>query len=258
MTGKKLTIAAIIGSLMIGTSASAVLARQEMGRGPGGGPDGMFVHMLQNFDNNKDGKIAKDEASAAGEKIFASIDENTDGILTPGEFRKHREAMREQRKAEREANAAGQGNGPGQGPQDGSGPQDDQPPRDGSANQFGWNWGFGGGRGGHHGWGGNGPDGNDGPRHGKHHGEDHAMRDGMGSDMGPNMGPDMGRGGPMDGRMGGHGPRGIIRVADADENGQITKAEASALIDKMFTQLDTNKDGAISADDLPKRGFGFL
>ncbi|NML75051.1 calcium-binding protein [Rhizobium sp. S-51] len=253
MTGKKLTIAAIIGSLMIGTSASAVLARQEMGRGPGGGPDGIFVRMLQNFDSNKDGKIAKVEATAAGEKIFASIDENTDGSLTPGEFRKHRD-MREQRKAEREANAAGQGNGPGQGPQDGSGPQDGQPPRDGRGKQFGWNWGFGGGRGGHHGWGGNGPDGNDGPRHGKHHGEDHAMRDGRG----PEMGPDMGPGGPMDGRMGGHGPRGIIRVADADENGQITKAEASALIDKMFTQLDTNKDGAISADDLPKRGFGFL
>ena len=54
MTGKTLTLAAIVGSLLIGTSATAVLARQEAGRGPGGA--GMFVHMLQEFDTNKDGR----------------------------------------------------------------------------------------------------------------------------------------------------------------------------------------------------------
>ncbi len=260
MTGKTLTLAAIVGSLLIGTSATAVLARQDMGRGPGGA--GMFVRMLQEFDTNKDGKISKDEATAARDSMFTTVDADKDGTLTPGEFRKHREAMRAARQAEMQANAPaqngqgqgqgqGQGNGPGagqgQGPQDGSGPMNAEPPRDGTGNQFGWSWdddhGPRGWHGSHHGWGRGGDD-NDGPRQGKHH----AMRDG---DRGPGMGPN----GPRGERMGGMGPRGMKRMADTDENGQISKAEATAFGDKMFTQMDTDKDGFISADDLPKRGF---
>ncbi|PJI44806.1 MAG: calcium-binding protein [Rhizobium sp.] len=267
MTGKTLTLATIIGSLLIGTSASAVLARQDMGRGPGG--EGMFVRMLQEFDTNKDGKISKDEATTARDKMFTTIDADKDGVLIPGEFRKHREAMRAARQAEMQANAPaadeqddaddqdngpaadqtqGQGAGQGQGPQDGSGPMNAQPPRDGAGNQRGW-----------------GPDGDrgprgddcDGPRHGKghgwgddgeRHGKHHGMRDG-------NRGPGMERGGPMGDRMGGMGPRGMMGMADTDENGQISKDEAAALADKMFTRMDTDKDGAITADDFPKRGF---
>jgi Ca2+-binding EF-hand superfamily protein len=270
MTGKTLTLAAIVGSLLIGTSATAVLARQDMGRGPGGA--GMFVRMLQEFDTNKDGKIAKDEATAARDKMFATVDADNDGVLTPGEFRKHREAMRAARQAEMQANAPaqngqgqgngpavgqgqgqgqGQGNGPGagqgQGPQDGSGPMNAEPPRDGTGNQFGWNRdddrGPRGERGQHHGWG-RGWDDEDGPRPGKHHG----MRDGE-------RGPGMGRGGPMGEQMGQRGPGGMMRMADTDENGQISKEEATAVADKMFTQMDTDKDGFITADDLPKRSF---
>ncbi|MBW8301652.1 MAG: EF-hand domain-containing protein [Hydrogenophaga sp.] len=256
MTGKTLTLAAIIGSLLIGTSASAVLARQDMGRGPGG--EGMFVRMLQEFDSNKDGKISKDETTAARDKMFATIDTDNDGVLIPGEFRKHREAMRAARQAEMQANAPAadeqaQGNGPatgqGQGPQDGTGPMNGQPPRDGMGNQFGW-----------------GPDGDrgpggddcDGPRQGKghgwgddddqRHGRHHGMRDG-------NRGPGMERGGPMGDRMGAMGPRGMMGMADTDENGQISKDEAAAMADQMFTRMDTDKDGAITADDFPKRGF---
>jgi len=73
------------------------------------------------------------------------------------------------------------------------------------------------------------------------------MRDGE-------RGPGMERKGPMGERMGGMGPRGMMRMADTDENGQISKDEATAVADKMFTQMDTNKDGFVSADDLPKRG----
>lgn len=260
MTGKTLTLAAIVGSLLIGTSASAVLAQQGMGRGPGG--EGRFVHMLQEFDTNKDGKISKEEAEAARDKMFTTIDADNDGVLTPGEFRKHREAMRAARQAEMQANAPaqngqgqGQGNGPaagegqGQGPQDGTGPMNAEPPRDGTGNQFGW---------GRHGQ----RDDNDGPRQGKgrgwgdsdgqrygmHHGGGHGMRGG-------DRGPGMERGGPMGDRMGAMGPRGMMRMADADENGQISKEEAVALTDKMFTQMDTDKDGFITADDLPKRGM---
>ncbi|PPJ47996.1 calcium-binding protein [Rhizobium sp. KAs_5_22] len=266
MTGKTLTLAAIIGSLLIGTSASVVLARQDMGRGPGG--EGMFVRMLQEFDTNKDGKISKEESTTARDKMFATIDADNDGVLIPGEFRKHREAMRAARQAEMQANAPapdgqaqgngpaagqgqgqGQGAGQGQGPQDGTGPMNGQQPRDGMGNQFGW-----------------GPDGDrgpggddcDGPRQGKghgwgddddqRHGRHHGMRDG-------NRGPGMERGGPMGDRMGAMGPRGMMGMADTDENGQISKDEAAAVADKMFTQMDTDKDGAITVDDFPKRGF---
>ncbi|GEO83607.1 MULTISPECIES: EF-hand domain-containing protein [Alphaproteobacteria] len=254
MTGKTLTLAALVGSLLIGTSATTVLAQQDMDRGPGAA---MFVHMLQEFDTNKDGKISKDEAIAARDKMFATVDANNDGVLTPGEFRKQREAMRAARQAEMQANAPvqsgqGQGNGPGagqgQGPQDGTGPMNAEPPRDATGNQFGWNRNsdrgprgdcdgprYGMGRG----WGDD-----DGPRQGRHHG----MRD-------DNRGPGMERDGPRGERMGGMGPRGMMQMADTDENGQISKDEAAAFADKMFTQMDTNKDGAITADDLPQRGL---
>lgn len=190
MTGKTLTLAAIIGSLLIGTSATAVLARQDMGRDPGG--EGMFVRMLQEFDTNKDGKISKDEAKAGQERLFGEIDTNKDGALTPGEFRSHREAMR--------ASAPADDNDPGMGPQDGTGQQ----------MRMDWK---------------------------KHHG-DRAM-----NEDGPRQG--MGHGG----RFGG------MRMADKDENGQISREEASTASDQFFTRMDRNGDGVLSADDMPKRGI---
>lgn len=59
-------------------------------------------------------------------------------------------------------------------------------------------------------------------------------------------------GGP--GRHGkGAGGMGFIRFADTDENGQVSKAEATAATEKFFTMMDQNKDGVISIDDLPDR-----
>ncbi len=222
MNGKTLTLAAVAASLMIGTTAGAAFAqdRGERRGGPGrGGPEVMFVQMLQQHDINKDGKISKEEANAAGTALFASIDADKDGILTPGEMRQHREAMREERKAamqamraEREAAKADAPTPPNGAPQE-QAMNGDGPGRDGR---------------GHDG------KGHEGKRHGWHNeradrGEDRGGRDGM-------------RG---EGRM--------MRVADTDENGQISQAEATAMADRMFTRMDRNKDGFISADDMPKR-----
>lgn len=51
----------------------------------------------------------------------------------------------------------------------------------------------------------------------------------------------------------GGGAMRLIRMADTDENGQVSKAEATAASEKFFAFMDTNKDGAISIDDLPDR-----
>jgi hypothetical protein len=47
----------------------------------------------------------------------------------------------------------------------------------------------------------------------------------------------------------------LIRWADTDENGQVSKAEFTAAGEKMFERLDRNKDGVISIDDMPDRPF---
>jgi len=220
MNGKTLTLAAVAASLMIGTTAGGAFA-QDRGerRGPGrGGPEVMFVQLLQQHDIDKDGKISKEEANAAGTALFASIDANKDGVLTPGEMRQHREAMREERKAamearraerqaEREAAKADAPAPPDGAPQE-QAMNDDGPGRDSR--------------------------GHDGKRHGWHN-----ERADRGGDR---RGPDGMRG---EGRM--------MRVADTDENGQISQAEATAMADRMFTRMDRNKDGFISADDMPKR-----
>ncbi len=191
MNRKTLTLTALAATLVVGTSAAA-FARQQMGEARG--PEVRFVHMLQQFDENKDGKISKDEAKTGRERLFGEIDTDKDGALTPGELRAHREAMR--------ANApAGKGAGMGMEQQDASGRQ---------MGMMGWK---------------------------KHHGERAAM-----AEDGQRQG--MGHGG----RFGG------MRMADADENGQISREEVSVASDKFFTRMDRNGDGVLSADDMPKRG----
>jgi uncharacterized membrane protein len=231
MNGKTLTLAAVAASLLIGTTAGGAFAqdRGERRGGPGrGGPEMMFVQMLQQHDTNKDGKISKEEATAAGTAMFTAVDADKDGVLTPGEMRQHREAMREEHKAAMEAmraerqaeREAAKADAPSPAPGDAPDQQamnDDGPGRDGR---------------GHDG------KGHDGKRHGWHN-----ERADRGGDR---RGPDGMRG---EGRM--------MRVADTDENGQISQAEATAMADKMFTRMDRNKDGVISADDMPKRPVMF-
>lgn len=54
------------------------------------------------------------------------------------------------------------------------------------------------------------------------------------------------------GRMGGFH---LARQADTDENGQFSKSEVTAAVDKLFTRMDRNDDGVISIDDMPDRPF---
>ena len=66
MTRKATHHDASIASLMLGASAVASMAQQP--HGPHGGPERMFVRMLQQFDTDTNGKISKDEATAGAEK----------------------------------------------------------------------------------------------------------------------------------------------------------------------------------------------
>jgi Ca2+-binding EF-hand superfamily protein len=46
-----------------------------------------------------------------------------------------------------------------------------------------------------------------------------------------------------------HGPGGLIRVADADKDGVITRAEFQAAALQRFERLDINKDGTVTGDE---------
>ncbi|EJC69174.1 hypothetical protein Rleg5DRAFT_4955 [Rhizobium leguminosarum bv. viciae WSM1455] len=45
----------------------------------------------------------------------------------------------------------------------------------------------------------------------------------------------------------------MMQRIDTDQNGQISKQEATAAMGKLFTRMDSNKDGVISIDDMPDR-----
>ncbi|NYJ13459.1 hypothetical protein GGI64_004543 [Rhizobium leguminosarum] len=116
MYRNKLILAALSSTLIFGAAAGAGYAapgdgpRQHAGmHGPHGpGPAAFreitYVRMLKQFDANKDGKVSKEEATAGLDKVFAAIDTNNDGSLTPGEISAYQktemQAMRDQRKQE--------------------------------------------------------------------------------------------------------------------------------------------------------------
>ncbi|WP_377297539.1 calcium-binding protein [Rhizobium sp. SGZ-381] len=230
MTIKKLALAALGATFLVGAAAPSFAAPEgRPHHGPGRpGPerammrDMMFIRLLKEADTNKDGKITREEVTAWGDRLFAAADENKDGVLTPGELRKYHEARmeewREKRRAERAAEPKGPGAEPDEMADDEGGPP--PPPEAGGPR---------------------GPGGLDAMKH-----------DGGPRGEGPR--------GPH-GRHHGMGPRGmmpmmaLIHMADTDENGQISKAEATAAIDKLFDRMDRNKDGVITIDDLPDRPF---
>ncbi|MGO4134680.1 EF-hand domain-containing protein [Rhizobium brockwellii] len=209
MYRNKLILAALSSTLIFGAAAGAGYAapgdgpRQHPGRhGPMHGPgpaafrEITYVRMLKQFDTNKDGQISKDEATAGIDKIFAAIDSNKDGSLTPGEIGAYQkaqmQAMRDQRKQDASNNKdAKTADATADNNDQGRPPQGDHEGRDG------------------HRW----------MRHGGN-----IMRASV-----------------------------MMHRVDTDQNGQISKQEAEAGMDKLFTRMDRNKDGVISIDDMPDR-----
>lgn len=225
MKARQFALAALGATVLAGAAASITFAAPGgPDRGPGHGPargmmqDMMFVRLLKNADTNKDGKISKDEVLAWGDKLFTEIDTNNDGVVTPGELRKFHEARMEAWRDERRAERQAEGRGP-KGPDVAEG-DNPPPPADGAP----------------------GPHGKGGPR-----------------EMADNDGPRGPHHGPGDDMRRGMGPRGmmpgvaLVRMIDTDENGQISKAEATEAMNKMFERMDRNKDGLITVDDLPDR-----
>ncbi len=220
MTAKKIVLATVSAALIAGAAIPAFAA-------PGPGPRGaamqdvIFVRLLKNADTDKDGKVSKDEMTAFQDKLFTAIDANKDGTLTRGEALDYRKARMEEFRKNNptpEADKTADNQRPGK--------PDDQ---DRTAYQ----------RDGHrHGrdharWSRHDRDDRDGPRWGRHEArwERHGDRDGR----------------PMRG--------GMFRMMDEDRDGKVTKAEATAASDKLFARMDTNKDNAITVDDLPDRPF---
>ncbi|MBB4009467.1 hypothetical protein BJF91_07100 [Allorhizobium taibaishanense] len=259
MSAKKTTIAALAATLLVSASSAAVFAKDAKAPPPKPdavaeacgprpmmmhGPAAMFIYALQQFDANKDGKISKEEAKAAEDKLFAAIDTNKDGVITPGEMRKFHEARMEAIRAAMPKPPAPDASAPAdpnsQKPGDEAGKAPPPPPGDDEAMD--------------------GPD--DGMAGCGPHPIRHHMDNGVGHhqwamDHGPDGDGMRGPHGPHDRHkmmarmMEMAGPMRMFEKIDTDENGQISKAEADAALDKLFDRLDKNKDGFISADDFP-------
>jgi hypothetical protein len=200
MYRNKLVLAALSSILVVGATAGTSFAapgdRPDRPRPHAmmGGPRGaafreiVFVRMLKQFDENKDGKISKEEATDGLDKVFTAIDSNNDGSLTPGEIRQYRQAERAKHKTQNGETGATDNTAPAA-PQTADNGNQSRP-----QHREGRRW----------------------MRHG-------------GNLMLASM----------------------MRRIDTDENGQISKAEATAAFDRFFTRMDRNKDGYISIDDMP-------
>ncbi|MFF2322409.1 EF-hand domain-containing protein [Agrobacterium sp. NPDC058088] len=188
MNTRKIALSALGAALVLSTAATASFAA------PGKGhkdrmpfrPELMYIHLLKVADTNKDGKISKEEFTARQDALFAEIDKDKDGSITPKEMREYRQAKMEAFRA----------------------------------------------------------------AHPRPEREDAKAEDGKGPD---------GKRAEREKVWGRHGGKGaafaMIRWADTDENGQVSKAEFTAAGEKMFERLDRNKDGVISIDDMPDRPF---
>ena len=66
--------------------------------------------------------------------------------------------------------------------------------------------------------------------------------------------PEDGRGqGP--GWRGGRGGAAMLRMADANGDGVVTRAEYLAAVDARFARMDANHDGVLTLDEMPMRGM---
>lgn len=92
---RKIILAAVSATLVAGAFGGAAVARQK---GDGAMPPmarpAAYVFMLKNFDANKDAKVTAEEATAGAGTLFATIDGDKDGAVTPKEMRAWHEARR--------------------------------------------------------------------------------------------------------------------------------------------------------------------
>ena len=112
MNGKKLFLAGLSATLLVGAAVQASFAAPQGNDGMGGGhggrwhrpgfsPEVAYVRMLKQFDTNGDMKISKDELKAGVDKIFDQIDTNKDGEITPAEVKAYRQERIKEWRAER-------------------------------------------------------------------------------------------------------------------------------------------------------------
>ncbi|MBN8950017.1 MULTISPECIES: EF-hand domain-containing protein [unclassified Rhizobium] len=243
MNGKKLLLAGLSATLLLGGAAQMALAAQHDGEGwgrhhhhyhqgrwhrPHFSPAVLYVRMLKEFGNPGDTKLTRDEVKAGVDKIFDQIDVNHDGEITPGEYRAYRQEQMKQWRAEHaKANGDQTQNGQAQGGDQAQAnqaqnnqasanqAQPNQAPADQSKSDQAQND--------------NDNDkGGDGHRHHGPHGRF------------------MHEGGFMRGAM-------IFRFADTDQSGQISKKEAEDAMNKIFDRLDRNHDGVVNLDDIQVR-----
>lgn len=203
MKARKIAVSALGTLMILSTTASFASAA------PGGRPDHKrswispeagFIYLLKNGDTNKDFKIDAAEFDKLQGDIFARIDKDGDGIITPKEVREDRMARIAEFRAEREKLKEAV---------DLNDESDNEKPEADAAKH----------------------DKKDGKKDEKHaKNKDHK--------------------GPK-----GQAGLGMLRFADSDENGQISKAEMKNAAEKLFKRLDRNGDGAITIDDLPNRPF---
>lgn len=214
MNGKKLLLAAISATLLVGAAAQTSFAaapndqhhagKHHAGprhaRGPGMAPEVIYVRMLKQFDTDGDMKITKDEVKIGVDKVFDQIDTNKDGQITPAELRAYRQERVKAWKAEHDKMAGDKtAEDKAKGTQ-GDAKSDDQAGK--------------GHHGGHKGHG----------QRGAWMREARMMRAAM-----------------------------FFQRVDKDGSGQISKQEAEDWAAKMFDRMDRNHDGVISLDDMPNR-----
>lgn len=87
-TNRKILIGVGAGVLLVVAAVGAYAAGKRHGWGGHGMGHGMmFEQMLDRFDANKDGKIAKDEVTNARTAALATYDTDKDGKLSLAEFK---------------------------------------------------------------------------------------------------------------------------------------------------------------------------